>query len=501
MTTRRMNGARGGFVRRPSIPIVCVVLIVLVGVLQTAVAQPEANKAIGLRGINEVWSQGDLAVVDEIIATDYVYHEPAMGEVVGPEGLKQAVSAYRAAYPDLSFVVDDIIAEDDLVVIRWTASGTQQGELMGIPATGLATTSVGMNITRYRDGKAVEEWTHWDVMGLMQQLGVNSPPRPGPENYQWGAPSSATGDPGDPEANKALVHRLFDGAITGNFDIIDELMVADYLFHDPVSPVEVRGPEGYKQEFGMYLHAFPDIQITFEQMIAEGDKVAIRWTLSGTHEGTLMGVAPTGTPVTVTGISMYRVADGKFVETWASYDAMGMMQQLAAPPTWPIAGAWITNIPIPDLGVIVGEWTVVPQDTAGLVFTSEIRAAKPDPTIFGSFPDCDHESDHIGTTRWTASLAYESTWIGYGTKQAEMPGLLPEVVYISVLNGRAQFMDRNTLKGEGTHAFYLASQDTDGDGFPDKGEEPVACFPYFSTARRVQLMPPCVPPPPEVVEE
>jgi steroid delta-isomerase-like uncharacterized protein len=334
-------------------------------------------------------------------------------------------------------------------------------------------------------------------MGLMQQLGVSSPPRPTPENYLWGAPSSVTGDPGDAEANKALLSRLFDEAFSGNLDIIDELIAADYVFHDPVSPVQVVGTEGYKQHFGMYVIGLPDIQVTLDEMIAEEDRVAARWTLTGTHAGELMGIAPTGHRITLAGISMYRVADGQFAETWASYDALGMMQQLTSPPKWPIQGAWINTIPIPDLGVIVGQWTVVPQDPASMTFSSVVRAAKPDPTVFGSFPDADHESEHIGQTVWTPMGGFESTWIGYGTKQAEMPGMLPEIVYISVLNGTAHFIDRDTLRGEGTHAFYLPSQDADGDGFPDKGQEPIACFPYASTAKRVGLMPACVPPPPE----
>ncbi|UCD50392.1 MAG: ester cyclase [Phycisphaerales bacterium] len=491
MATQEMHRTREtSLSRRPSIRIVWIISVLLGAMLPPTFAQTEANKALVTRVFTQdVCTPGYLDEVDEFNTSDYVYH--GTGGDQDLEAIKQPILALCEIFPDQQWNLEDMIAEGDKVAARWTFTGTHQ-------PTGIYITMPLIRISRIREGKIAEEWSHPDELGLMEQLGVMPPTR---QSYTWGESSSVSGDPGDPEANKALVHRLFAEAITGNLDIIDELIAADYLFHDPVSPVEVRGPEGYKQEFGMYLTAFPDIQIALEDMIAEGDKVAIRWTLSGTHGGELMGIGPSGTPVTVTGISMYRMADGKFVETWASYDALGMIQQLTAPPTWPIAGAWITNVPIPDLGVIVGEWTVVPQDAAGLAFTSEIRAAKPDPTIFGNFPDCDHESDHIGTTRWTASLAYESTWIGYGTKPAETPGQLPEIVYISILSGKARFVDRNTLAGEGTHAFYLGSQDVDGDGFPDEGEAPIACFPYASTARRVQLLPPCVPPAPEAANE
>ena len=163
---------------------------------------------------------------------------------------------------------------------------------------------------------------------------------------------------------------------------------------------------------------------------------------------------------------------------------------------WPIAGAWINIIPIPDLGVIVSEWTVSPQDLGGTNFTSVVRVAKPEPTVFGSFPDADHQSDHIGQTVKTGLNTYESTFVGYGTKKAELPGMLPEIVYISVLYGKARLIDENTMEGEGTHGFFLPSADADGDGLPDEGQKPIACFPYTITSKRVGLMPPCVPPPP-----
>jgi len=343
----------------------------------------------------------------------------------------------------------------------------------------------------------METWWSKDTMGMYEQLGWMPPTR---ENYTWGEPSAVTGDPGDPETNKAILQRLHDELwIKGNLAVIDELFAADFVMHDPVLPMEVRGPEGYKQVVAMYA-AFPDMQLTREDIIAEGDKVAERWTMIGTHKGEFMGIPATGRRITVTGMGIYRLANGKFVETWASYDALGMMQQLTA-PEWPIAGAWINIIPIPGLGDIIGEWTVSPQDLGGSSFTCVMRPGKPEPTVFGSFPDADHQSDHIGQTVRVGLNTYESTLVGYGTKKAELPGMLPEIVYISVIYSKAQLIDQNTMAGEGTHAFFLESADADGDGLPDENQEPIACFPFMVTSKRVQLMPPCVPPPPEPAPE
>jgi steroid delta-isomerase-like uncharacterized protein len=355
-------------------------------------------------------------------------------------------------------------------------------------------TNPGININHFADGKIVEEWWNYDILGVMQQIGVMPPTR---ATYTWGEPSALTGDPGAPESNKAIFQRMFDEVAKGNLAVIDELFVTDYVMHDPAWPMEVKGPEGFKQWTGaMFEPFFSDSAFGLEDVIGEGDKVVAHWTWSGTHTGEFMGIPATGRRITLTGVSIHRFADGKFVESWASYDALGMMQQLTT-PEWPVAGAWINIIPIPDLGDIVSEWIVSPQDTDGTNFTSWMQPVKPEPTVFGSFPDADHQSDHIGQTVKTGLNTYESTLVGYGTKRAELPGMLPEIIYISVIYGKAQLIDENTMEGNGTHAFYLPSADANGDGLPDEGQEPIACFPYTITSKRVGVMPPCVPPPPE----
>ncbi|HCO94264.1 MAG TPA: hypothetical protein DIU00_09980 [Phycisphaerales bacterium] len=472
----------------------CTVAIVLAGSFQAAFADTEANKAIMLRA-EEFWNGGDMAIMKEVYADDMVNHDPTTPDVRDYDSLKGFAAALFAGMPDFHVTSQDMVAEGDKVAGRWTATATQTGELFGIPPSGKQATWTGISVYRLADGKVAEVWWSKDVLGMMEQIGVMPPTR---VSYIWGEPSGVTGDPGDPETNKAIVQRMIDEVMNNqNMAVIDELFATDYVMHDPAWPMEIKGPDGFKQWAGAMLEPFFSNSNITGEMTAEGDKVAVYWSWSGTHTGEFMGIPPTGNQIAITGTSIHRFADGKFVESWASYDMMGFMQQLSAPPKWPIAGAWINLVPIPDLGVIIGELTVVPQDSEGLQFTSVVRSGKPDPTVFGVFPDADHQSDHIGPIVWTGSPAYESTLIGYGTKMSEVPGMLPEIVYISILTAKTQFVDRNSVKGEGTHAFFLASQDVDSDGLPDEGQEPVACFPYISTAKRVQLMPPCVPPPPE----
>ncbi|MCP4756999.1 MAG: ester cyclase [Proteobacteria bacterium] len=132
----------------------------------------EENKAIVRRGFEEGWNKGNLAIFDELMATDVLYHA---AEIRSLEAFKQLVTADLAAYPDLQITIEDMIAEGDKVVVRYTFRGTQEGETQGIPPTGKHVTVTGISICRCAGGKIVEEWENWDDLGLLQQLGVIPP--------------------------------------------------------------------------------------------------------------------------------------------------------------------------------------------------------------------------------------------------------------------------------------------------------------------------------------
>ncbi len=134
------------------------------------------------------------------------------------------------------------------------------------------------------------------------------------------------------EENKALTRRLLEEPWK-NLDVVDELVDSNYVAYDPAVPAPIRGPEGAKQNFSTYLTAFEGAHITVDDQIAEGDKVVSRWTGRGTHQAELMGIAPTGKPVTVSGITISRLANGKVVEEWINWDTLGMLQQIGAFPT------------------------------------------------------------------------------------------------------------------------------------------------------------------------
>jgi steroid delta-isomerase-like uncharacterized protein len=471
-------------------------LIALTGLSQAAAADTEANKAIAQRIFNEIWNQGNLSVVDEIIAADLSRHDPgnpSLNGAVGSEGFKQLVSAYRSSFPDIHWTVEDTIAEGDLVAARWTSTGTHQGELAGIPPTGASVAGTGISILRIAEGKVEEEWASWDALAVMQQLGVIVPPRAGPESYVWGTDSRVEGDPGDPALNRVLVIRVVTQFWNGK-DIggILETHSQDAIAHNPVIPGNPLDFAAYQQACLAHLAALPDFHVATEAMIAEADKVVVRWTVSGTQQGELMGMPASGNSVEFKGITIYRLADNNVVESWWAYDALGMMQQITASPEWPIEGTWMAAIPTP-LGNMIVKCTYAAQDAAKTKFTPIIEQINQVPVLIELYPELDRIKFAGGQVLKTGVNTYEATLIEYLTAISG-PGS-EDIVGLAVITGNMVLSGPDTAAGQGTGAYYVAAPDADHDGFPDAGEEPVLCMPWSWTKKRLTMMPGCVPAP------
>jgi steroid delta-isomerase-like uncharacterized protein len=131
------------------------------------------------------------------------------------------------------------------------------------------------------------------------------------------------------EANKAAVRRYLEEMWNRrNMSVIDELVDAEFVHRDPASPDYGKGPAGVRRRMQVQFAALPDARITIEDMVAEGDQVATRWTIRATHSGPLQGIAPTGRPVAVTGTTITRLRGGKVMENHSNWDALGLFQQL-----------------------------------------------------------------------------------------------------------------------------------------------------------------------------
>jgi len=135
--------------------------------------QSEGKKEVVRRFVEEVMNAGNLDVADELIAPDHVNHDPTAPDVSpGPTGVKQLISMYRSAFPDIHFETGEMICEGDIVAHRWTFTGKHEGEMMGVAPTGKKVEVAGVEMNRVENGRITASWTVSDAMGLMNQLGA-----------------------------------------------------------------------------------------------------------------------------------------------------------------------------------------------------------------------------------------------------------------------------------------------------------------------------------------
>jgi steroid delta-isomerase-like uncharacterized protein len=136
----------------------------------------EQNKNTVIEFVEALFTKGDLAAVDEYLAEEFVNHDPPIGLTADREGMRTAGAMFRTAFPDWHSDMGILVGEDDLVVEPFSASGTQHGEIFGVPPSGRTVTLPGINIWRVRGGRIVERWGRLDELGLLRQLGlVNLP--------------------------------------------------------------------------------------------------------------------------------------------------------------------------------------------------------------------------------------------------------------------------------------------------------------------------------------
>ncbi len=132
----------------------------------------EENKAFVRETVEEIWNKRNLAILDKALTTGYVRHDPASPQPLSLQQHKEFISGTLKAFPDIRTVVEDLIAEGDRVVMRWSCRGTHTGDFMGIPASNKALNFSGITVFRVSGGKIAEQWENYDALGMMQQMGV-----------------------------------------------------------------------------------------------------------------------------------------------------------------------------------------------------------------------------------------------------------------------------------------------------------------------------------------
>ena len=288
------------------------------------VAPLAANKALALSVSLEVFLAN--ASPEGVLANDFVAHFPSGQPDQDLAGFLGFGAQFRAALPDAAFVFTHVIADGDLVALRYIGTGTHQAELFGVPATNKALKWEGMVVRRVAAGLVVEEWNEPDNAGLFAQLtGGAAPSAPDAADHQGAGDCAAAVI----EANKDIALRVSREVVLGGA-APDALMSPDFVMHNPngLPDADLAGFLGFNAGFRA---AFPDAAFTFTHEIGEGGLVLLRYTATGTHSAEFFGVPATGKAIAWEGAVIRSIDGGVAVEEWNAPDIAGIMAQLGAP--------------------------------------------------------------------------------------------------------------------------------------------------------------------------
>jgi predicted ester cyclase len=317
---------------------------------------PEENKAIVLRTLEEVFARKNPDAILEADAEDVVLHAAGFpAPVVGRQAVRDWAAEHLAAF-ESRVTVEDAIAEGDMVALRSTMRLLHKGEYLGIPATGRELAFTQMEMVRLAGGRIQETWVSLDTQGVMQQLGVlpkGRPPRAllglmiawqrlgrrgrGAAGEKGNdeplpAPSPSKGKEAGAGGIRVPALRFVDELFgRRNLGVIREICSPEIVFHLPGYPEPLRGVAAVEEWAAGYLAAFEG-RLEVEDVVVEGNLIALRATMRTTHKGEYLGVPPTGRRLTFTELSLTRYDGGRAVEFWLMLDTLGVMQQLGLFP-------------------------------------------------------------------------------------------------------------------------------------------------------------------------
>ncbi len=303
-------------------------------------ATPEANVAVVRRFFEEGVNGGDLDVFDTVAVPDVVYAGATVGDESGLEALKRIYGEALTGFPGIQYSFLTSVASDDIVAVRYFVEGIHNGDFRGLAPTGDTITWNHSTFARVECGQITEMWAEVNQLDRLGQFGILTEEGPAARMASVPAPPAATPEmasgsancaPQSPETVVAVVDRLRAEVYNdGNVDVMPEI-VADGYLHGSANGPDAIGIEEGAQRIGGYVTGLPDLEWTFDEVILQGDQVAARWTIRGTHEGDLLGFAATGNPVEFTGISFFTVRCGKIIEFQTEMDVTSLLEQVGAP--------------------------------------------------------------------------------------------------------------------------------------------------------------------------
>jgi steroid delta-isomerase-like uncharacterized protein len=305
---------------------------------------PAPTPAQNLEVVRSFYDEGvnraDLSVFDRVAAPDIVYHGATVGDESGLEALRRIYGEALTGLPALKYTLLTSVADGDAVALRYAVEGVHTGDFRGLAPTGKTITWNHSAFAHVACGQISEMWAEIDQLDRLRELGILAAEGPaarmaGVASGSAATPAALAGsagcDPQSPREAIAVADRVRAEVYNaGNFDVMPEIFADDYVHGSANGPDAIGIAEG-RRRIGGFVTALPDLEWTFDEVIAESDRVAARWTTRGTHEGDLLGFAPTGKPVEFTGISFFTVRCGKVVEFQTEMDAAGLLEQIGAP--------------------------------------------------------------------------------------------------------------------------------------------------------------------------
>jgi steroid delta-isomerase-like uncharacterized protein len=285
------------------------------------------NKFVALRVIEELEGNNNLALIGDLFSPDYRFHLPGSAPL-DQKGHERILSRLHNAFKEIQTTVLFQISEGDRVANHFILTGTHKGEFEGVAATGRSITVTGTNVMHFENGKVSEMWSYLDGVGTLQQLGVL------PTNIsKEPAESSVTPTPSEVSWMKSaeVVYRFIENFNNKETQLIGRDFSNNYKLDFPGGPTGF-GPEGIRQAASDFITAFPDLWFKIDDLFSEEERVAWRWTMTGTHKGYLGVLPATGKMVTLSGISLFLIREGKIVEDTVRADMVGLLEQIGAIP-------------------------------------------------------------------------------------------------------------------------------------------------------------------------
>ncbi len=270
------------------------------------------HEALVRRLVEGFVNTGDAAALDDVLAPNFRRFGPGTVALHGRDEFEMYVRSLRTRFPDFHLAIQDLDIDGDVAWVRVQATATSGGAEPG--SAGRRVTGPATSFFRFANGRIVEQHVSFDTIDIGRQLGLEPQP-----------PAS--------ERNRETARRVIEEFFNqGRVELADELFAAEYRNHAQPDDGLPSGPEGMKERVRRLRQAFPDVRLTIENMIAEGDTISARVTLRGTHKGEFLGLAPTHRSIAVTSVGMHEFVDGKVVASWRLSDLAEALRQAGAQP-------------------------------------------------------------------------------------------------------------------------------------------------------------------------